>query len=229
MFLPPKWTMVRWTARRRGRQHQEIDGKSSRKILGSAREVFKWADEKIFIYINQDHFLEKPTQLAVVLFPRTPLLLFIMVIIVNYNDSICWPEKCSAKHKQNTTAFRLPRPPALTGYIVSNCLPDYDWFSEVLGGKPQSKQTTTALDQKSRFISTTVFRVLINVEEFILLNIQSICVKFGVWFYTSLKYKIMSQNCDLPFSFWDTALFLQHSRLFFVGQTSKIHNKSTGH
>ena len=29
----------------------------------------------------------------------------------------------------------------------------YDWFNEVLTWKPQSKQTTTALDQKSPFFS----------------------------------------------------------------------------
>ena len=34
--------------------------------------------------------------------------------------------------------------------------------------KPKSKQATTALDQKSRFISTTVLRVLTNFGEFIL-------------------------------------------------------------
>ena len=104
--------------------------------------------------LNQDHVLEKPTQLAVVLFPRTPFLLFMTVIFVNYSDFICWPKKCETKI--NTIAFRLPRPPALTGYIVSNCLPTYDWFSEVLTRKPQIKQTTTgAWPEKSHFVDNS--------------------------------------------------------------------------
>ena len=86
--------------------------------------------------------------------------------ILNYSDFICSPEKCSMK--QNTIAFRLPRPPALTRYIGSNCLLACDWFSEVLTQKPQSKQTTTVLNQKSRFFSTKILRVLTNFGEFVL-------------------------------------------------------------
>ena len=37
--------------------------------------------------------------------------------------------------------------------------------------KPQSKQTTTALDQKSRFFLITVLKILTNFGEFILREI----------------------------------------------------------
>ena len=77
-------------------------------------------------------------------------------ILVNYSDFICWPNVVQNKTKYSSF------------YIISNCLPAYDWFSEVLTRKPQSKQTTTALDQESCFFSTTVLRVLTNFEEFIL-------------------------------------------------------------
>ena len=101
-------------------EEQKVTGESSRKILGSVREVLERSDGKK-THLNQDHVLEKPTQLAVVLFTRTPFFLFMTVILVNYSDFICWPKKCETKI--NTIAFRLPRPPALTGYIESNCLP----------------------------------------------------------------------------------------------------------
>ena len=65
-----------------------MTGESSRKILGSVREVLERSDGKK-THLNQDHVLEKPTQLAVVLFTRTPFFLFMTVILVNYSDFIC--------------------------------------------------------------------------------------------------------------------------------------------
>ena len=114
--------------------------------------------------LNQDHVPRShlSSQLFV-LFPRTPFFLFMTVILVNYSN-LYVDQKHFARNKTKYNSFLF----TATGYIVSNCLAAHDWFSKVLTRKPQSKQTTTALDQKSRFFSTTIFWVLTNFGEFIL-------------------------------------------------------------
>ena len=61
---------------------KKVMGESFKKILGSASEIFERADE---IKLNQDHVLEKPTQLAVVdpifVFAQIPFLLSMTVIL----------------------------------------------------------------------------------------------------------------------------------------------------
>ena len=96
VVLPP--------TRRRGRQHQESDGRMLQKRSWDllAKSLSGPTKTK---NLNQDHV--KPSQLAVALFPLlTPFLLFMTVILVNYSDFICSPETCSAKQNEyNSFSF----------------------------------------------------------------------------------------------------------------------------
>ena len=87
---------------------------------------------------------EKPTQFAVVepifLFPRTPLLLFMKVILKYCSNFICWPEIRSTK--QNVTATARIQKGHHIKLLASVRLVQWS-----ISQKPQSKQTTTALDQ----------------------------------------------------------------------------------